>query len=911
MSGRAGDTPQAAMLRSYGMSSIDSDVWEDPDAAQEVSISTNELDALGTGVPIVKALDRSGVNRSRETLAEYSIDSKSFSARSYIRDIHRRATGAELRRGRTHLQAEVEQKSDSLRSLVKNNFDRFVGAKSAIDQVHAQVKQDFLGRQPGASGTDAAKEASLVDVMKETLNEAGAKGAQIFEPVVRHKATADRLRGALATLEQYRTHLDTPARLQRCLDAGDDEALVREYKAAQKLFAEAQKQPTSQEEKMKQRMLDRIWHIVQDYMHTRELELLASLEDQDVDANTIQRTCLTLLDIGVEVNPFFRAFQQRSTHLRENIIMQTEIQRVAVEIKRREILNDTKAAAKDLRTTSIQSYILSEARDDEPTATESPEVLRMWNTVDELVKMVFTSQIPRLKELWQIHREMTNASRSALLPIGPNGTSRRFHSFTAEERNNARNAAENMALLICDSILDFFLTRPINELPPIYAQAIAKERSTGDADGAAKKTHRKRVSAVPELPAIDNSKPGEFAFLPTATTALSTSVHLAHLMDKLIKGASEIVGLTISSRVEDSARAMLSKVRERFVRAICELWHEDCLLLPSLEDWQHSFAEDDRVTSMPRTMYLLNSAVIDGLRRVVFADPRGHSQLAGSRSGSPAPTVLPSPNPKLLENIRMQFAKNMYATMNSFVAAIYDPDSVDTPTREAAAASESAAKTEGGDDAKALLLISNIERLQADYVSKLVKKLENAFMAGAGKEAHDLRSMLQHHEQGVFKRYVRPRCAQIDGILAEKLAGQDYTAMHYPKEVDPYINEIVLQHVVVLSQVNAAGQALEARVMAAVVEHTFQTVQDILARHRAFNIGAMLKITTEMELLTQTLGPFMTQQAIKTNDNTLDQVESRTDRNLPTPGQQQDVKKILSRARKAIGAYGKVFRKEL
>ncbi|BFZ55447.1 Exocyst complex component S5 [Savitreella phatthalungensis] len=931
-------TQTTAMLRHYGMSSEEIDVWEDPDQADVVDLSANELDALGTGVSIYRALEKSGVNRGRETLAEYSIESKTFSARSYIRDIHRKATGSELRRGKDNLQKEVDKKSDSLRSLVEQNFDRFVGAKSTIDQVHAQIKRDFVVRKNTAIGSAMASNdgtsVNLVDGMRETLNEAIAKGAQIFEPIVRGKVNADHLRFALSTLEQYKQHFDMPSKMLKYLDDGDDEALAKQFKIGQRLFAEARRQPTHVGGVVEQRMLDQVWSIVQKYVKQRELELLSALEDDRSDSAAVNRTCMTLLEIGVDVNPYYRAFQHGSTHLREAVIMQIEVQRVNVEMLRRQILIDTHAAAKEMRITSLQSYFLSEARDDEPQATEMADILRMWQAVEELVRSVFSSQIPRLQQVWQIYRDMTEPTRAALLPVGPNGSSKQFHSFTPDERNRARNTAENIAMIICDSILDFFMTKPITELPPIYAQAIAKREldeqqehnrleAVNGAPPSPSKTHRKRVSAVPELPKLDpsthKSSGGEFAFVPASTTALGTSTHLAKLMETLIKGANEIVGLAISSRVEESARNMLSKVRDRFVRAICELWQDDCQLLPMLETWERDYTSDERITSMPRTLYLLNSAMIDGLRRVVFCDVRGGAtgsqagSVPGTRSGSPVPSVLPAPTPKLIDNIRTQFAKNMYTTMNGFVTSIYhgQGDDVESEEKSSMAAPGSLNEPLSDADTRALILINNINRVQQQYISRLAKKLEGSLGASSSRELSDLKSMLTHHEHGVFKRFVRPRCAQLDEIIERGVAEVEYSSLPFPREVDAYVNEIILACTVVLSQVGMTVPELESRVMTATVEHVFSSVAVHLDKVKHFNLGAMLKVTTEMELLTQTLGPFLTDKAAQINDATLDRVEARTDRNLPVPGQQQDVKKILSKARKAIGAYAKVFRHQL
>ena len=130
---------------------------------------------------------------------KYSVASKAFKPRLYLRDLHQDATESGLRISQQSLRTAIEQQSESLRRLVQDNLDTFVNAKSTIDTVYEQIKVDFLKN-------DGTESMSLV---KDSLN--GGSCLSIFLLTYRHDGqsrTDFRARdGELLKSRKYTSHI--------------------------------------------------------------------------------------------------------------------------------------------------------------------------------------------------------------------------------------------------------------------------------------------------------------------------------------------------------------------------------------------------------------------------------------------------------------------------------------------------------------------------------------------------------------------------------------------------------------------------------------------------------------------------------------------------------------------------------
>ena len=859
------------MLRHYGLSDPYAEEWQDIDSHRpSITGSTNEPDALGTGQQVSNTLLERGVITDDSAIpASYSLSSKQFNAKDYIRDVHRRASPADLKRGQDYLNNAIESKSGSLKTLVEANYDRFVGSKRVIDNVYAQISAELLRKDKD----------SRLDVAKDTLNDTRARAAQIFEPAIENRKKADRLKSTLSILEQFQAHFDLPSGLLKCIEKNDNEALVKEYKRGQALFKDViqngnQSTPT---ERRNRRVLQKVWTEVDRIIRAHELDIWKLIDERPlVDIETTSKLVNVLLEIGTDTNPFARAYSQHNLHIKESAITSLETDRTHIEILRRN-LELTQSSPRLQNIEALKSFVTTELSpsETEPNIVESQEVISFWDFINHLVYDVWTSQVSVAVQNWKIVQEMTDPRSTKLLPVGPDGSSRKYHKFSDEERASAIAKGEELVQFLCDSLADFFINKPITELPSIYSPLMSKSpHSPAFSDSG----------ATPELPEMGNRQRAEFAFVPPSANSLGCSTHLGRIMSAIMDGANELHNLQISSKAIESVRLMTAAIRERMIRAICELWQTDCDDLANLEDWTKS-SEDSEGTAFPKAFYVFQKAVLAGISKITFAE--------GSR---PLPSgVMPPPSNRLMTNIRQQFVKNVYQLTNGLITLTYATD-------------------DGRDlDTKKILTLANITEFQKTSLIKLIQQFESTFKCSITDDMNKLQNMFTQYDQKLFNTYTKPRIAALEQTIRHGIEGINWLTMPLPQEIDGYIFQLVLQIVVTHAHLSKCAPSLRNRVLTFLIAHIFTTIRTIiLAVKSKFGIGAMLKITLDLEFLSITFtSAYLSPESTSTMEEIFSNVESRVDRNYPTDQGSQgqpDMKKILSRGRRGISSHAKVFK---
>lgn len=860
------------LLRHYGLSNAFAEVWEEKEAALPQATNVNEPDALGTGQQILNTLLERGVVTSDTGVpSSYSLSSKDFNARDYVRDIHRRATPADLKRGQDYLNHAIESKSGSLKTLVEANYDRFVGSKCVIDSVYSQISAELIKREKD----------SRVDSTKETLNDTRARAARIFEPVIENKRKADRLRGTLGMLEQYGSQIELPSTLLRCIEKNNDDMLIREYKKGQSIHRDAMKAIGSKEqsatERRNRRVLQRVWDEVETIMRKYQLDMWNQIDEtRQIDTESIEKTANILLELGVDKNPYYIAYANNNTYIGEHTITVLERDRTYIEILRRK-LELSLVSPRKINTEALKAFVTSELSpsESEPNIIETSDVTSFWDYIGHLVQDVWTSQVAGIIENWKIVQDMTSARSTRLLPNGPDGSSRKFHSFSPQEQASATSTAEATVQLMCDSLADFFISKPITELPAIYSPAAVKSPDSPVFSDSGE---------VPQLPAMGNRKRAEFSFIPASANSLGCALHLGRLMSKIMDSANKLHNLQISSNSVEAVRSMTSAIRERIIRAICELWQIDCDDLSSLEDWIKT-SEDSEGTAFPKVFYVFTKAVLSGIGLITF-----------SQGGRSIPNgVLPPPSARLLTNIRQQFVKNVYQLTNGLISHTYDT-------------------SDGRDlETKKILTLANITELQKSSLMKLVQQFEAEFKCSISEDMHKLQNMFSQYDQKLFNTYTKPRMQVLDQIIRQGLDGVNWLTMSLPQEIDGYIFELVLQIVVTHAHLSKCAPSLRSRVLTFLILHIFQTLSSlILSVPTRFGLGSMLKITLDLEFLSITFTQaYLSPESTSTMEEIFSNVEERVDRSYPLDQGQQgqpDMKKILSRARRGISSQTKVFK---
>lgn len=833
------------VLKHYGLKEPFADSWSsvDQDAAINVH-STTETDALGSGQLVSKILyDRGIIKTDDGAPPKYCLDSKSFDARAYIRNVHRKATQNDLLRGQQYLESNVELKASSLKDLVESNFDRFVSSKRVIDNVNTKIYENF--------GRSSRSTESRLDMVKSTLNDTSVRATQIFEPVLQRYRKAESLRETVNIVEQYSAQFNLPSLLLRHIEDNDNEALLREYRKGIGLFSELRKRTSPEQtasERKTARLLGRVWKEVEKIMEVRKAYIWHCLEGQkSLDNELTARMANFLLEIGVDRNPYFEAYMQRLARIEKAITSTFTQAGLRIEILRRELLLQHNATRTD-RLKVLSIYIQSETTpsDGISNIVETPELLGFWSTIEHLIEHLWTKPVASIAASWEIFQNMTDARSIKLLPNGPDGKSRRYHTFSEQERAAAVKKVEEVVESLCNALADFFVLRPSVAIPV-------------DND------HQ-------EVPDIGDREAGEFSFLPAGINSLATCDHLSSFMTAIMSGISRLQMLKSSTTANDSLTKLSVVVRERFIRAICELWQADSGDLPYLEDWNK--ASTGEGTEFPKTFLIVQKAIIHGISRIMFRNE-----------------LMPLPSPRLLGNVRQQFVKNVYEITNGLMTLSY-----------------STTEDEVQIESRKLLTTVNFTVIQSSQLLQLVQILESTFAISLTADLQKVNSMFTQYIQKLRTSFLAPRLSILETTIGRDIQSTEWLSVAFPQDVSLWTNECVLECVTTHALLSTRAPSLLDSFLEQMIHHIFTSVELCITPVNEISGAGILQLTLDLEFLSLQFGEAMPESAKSKLGKIFSLVDAKGRNSRVDASEKGEIKRMLARAARRWSVQANVFR---
>ncbi|THH00057.1 hypothetical protein EW026_g2443 [Hermanssonia centrifuga] len=219
----------------------------------------------------------------------------------------------------------------------------------------------------------------------------------------------------------------------------------------------------------------------------------------------------------------------------------------------------------------------------------------------------------------------------------------------------------------------------------------------------------------------------------------------------------------------------------------------------------------------------------------------------------------------------------------------------------------------GNPDTRLLLVVSNFGHLSRVVIPSMISELETAFNTSVQDEKQTLMAVVQELDKTLFESYVKPKSAVLMGIVRDGVldSSMDWYETPQPKEIRPYVFEILMYLVAIHAQVSAAAAPLLERTLNALVEDVAEEALRCFRQVKKFGMGGMLRATLEIEFIHQTLSRYVTQSAAKTLSelyNKISQAYARKpgDENLQV--HLDGVKKTLAETRRATGIEFLCFR---
>ena len=686
-------------------------------------VQKDEPDPLGGTDSVVRVLKHKGipVEDDQRLRNRFLLSSTTFLPALYLSQVHADASTQELLQGLEYLSRSIDQKSASLKVLVESNFERFVRAKTTIDNVYAEMRNQGTEVQPerthsrvtsrssthfrNTSGqgpvtprkgihkplpSDKKKNALLkeseygVQGIKAPLIEVAVKAEEIWGPALGGREREGDLKLVMNSLERSHVMFEAAAAVSDCIKRKDYEKLVEGYSRAQKYADEARivaenatfaHIPLAEPYVHQIVITGRIWAGVEDEIGSFKRDVWRKLTNPQASPTaTASRSqneeymalISILLELGVEDNPIWVWLLSRYDYLKNKISVTFERSRVEIEVLRRQLANAGQptalVAAMHLKTAASQGL------DETTRKLDTAVVIELWELIHKSVNNLLSLQgglLGEVMEFWEKAQTFIDGKVQKTLPIGIDGCSRKHHRLSTDGIRDLQDGAVELIDMLREDVFAFFADPPIEDISMLYSPLPPLTPNTPTLRSPFNhQDTRFRFDA--NHPPPQSPKRGEaweeFAFWPPYANSLSGVYYLEKLLNLLGAAASEVAGvrpLTSGAVVVEKMKTLVAGARERAVCAVCAAWNRDAEMCKVLEDWTHPIDKRD-VTRMPSYLTALEEAVLAGMQKILYIPG-----AAATRSGSIG--VLSPPPEKLLQMVRSQFVKSLYKALSGMV----------------------------------------------------------------------------------------------------------------------------------------------------------------------------------------------------------------------------------------------------
>ncbi|KAL8827295.1 MAG: hypothetical protein Q9191_003278 [Dirinaria sp. TL-2023a] len=885
-------------------------------------VQKDEPDPLGGADSVVRVLRERGMNVEDDSRLRMGLAMEGA--------IHSSASTQTLLQGLEVLSRSIDQKSASLKVLVESNFERFVRAKTTIDNVYAEMRNQGIqseSERPPAhsrvtskgsnhfrslSGTgplspDRGRDKPLpsdkkkhaltkeseygVQGIKAPLIEVAVKAEEIWGPALGGREREGALKQAQDSVQTNREVFEVSTSIADCIKRKDYEKLVEAYFRARRYVDDARNTaesslssgvPLTDAQIYQIVITGRMWADVEDRLNTFKREVWRKLTNGQSYSVSAAGTnpydehmalISILLELGVEDNPIWVWLLSRYDHLKNKISATFERSRVEIEVLRRRLAND-----KEPSVTQSASHLKNPSHqgpDENVLNIDTPQVLELWELIQISITNLLSTKggvLGEVADFWDKAQSFIDGKVQRTLPNGIDGGSRKHHRLSTDGVRDLQNGAMELIDMLRENVHAFFAEPPIEDISMLFSPSTPLTPKTPQSAVLSPYSADTRFKFDANNPPPPSPKTGEpweeFAFWPPHANSLSGVHYLGKILSLVGAAASEMNAVNPSPGSE-KLKAFVASARERSARAVCAAWNQDAGMCKYMEDWTRAGDKRD-VTKLPCTFSAYEMAVLSGLQKILYV-----LDAATSRSG--ASGIVSPPPSKLLQTVRSQFVGSLYKVMTGMVDNAEKGDET-LKTDSNSLITDSDSTTTPSRSNRLLLTLSSLRHLSTSTIPALRTHFETLFSITLTDENPQLTSTVTKLSDRLFAAYTAPLSASLHSLILSGIAAPDWMpSTSHPTSVRPYVYEALLRMVEIHTQLSTTTPALLSAVLTYLTTTLSRSFLTALKQRSLYPLPALMQATLDVEFVAQTLKEYVSEEASRVQGEIYEELDRRTD----------------------------------
>lgn len=669
----------------------------------------------------------------------FLLSSTTFSPNLYLSQIHSNTSTQSLLQGLDFLSRSIDQKSASLKVLVESNFERFVRAKTTIDNVYAEMRNQGAEVEAEKSRTHSratskgsthfrntsaqappnsskgidkplpsdkkknalTKESEYgVQGIKGPLIEVAVKAEEIWGPALGGREKEGALRLIMDSVAQSHDIFNKGPAISECIKHKDYEHLIEEYSQARKYVDQARevannaanRQVYLTDSQIHQIVITgRMWSEVEERVDDFKRSVWRKLTNTQGNTLSISgrgpdeeymALISILLELGVDDNPIWVWLLSRYDFLKNKINTTFERSRVEIEVLRRRLANGEKPApqiiASHFKTATQKQF------DDQSKELDMAPVIELWDVILNFVTNLISIQSGILGDVidfWDKSQMFMEDRIQITLPIGIDGQSRAHHRLSVDGSRQLQDGVVELIELLRESIFSFFADPPIEDISMLYSP-VPQTPNTPNTPMLATQSNFARQDIrfrfdINHRPPPSPRK-GEFWDEFAFWPPHANSQSGAYYLGKILTLLGAAAGKMLGMRPIASGSALPEKLKTLIAAARERSARAICAAWD--RDAELYKVLEDWTRSKEKQNLTRMPAYFNSIEAVIISGIQRILYIPDVTSANPETSSLISPPPaKLLQMVKSQFVMTLYKVLSSMVENAEKPINYNCP----------------------------------------------------------------------------------------------------------------------------------------------------------------------------------------------------------------------------------------